>query len=185
MKLWDRIIIYGIGFAIGTLALSFYWQIKSAQADTEQQTAQQYSETEAQLPFPESLPEVFTQGRVLVSGSQTNAEGEGETIWIVEYKKSYPFVRIVENHVRGSLEMMAADQVLLYLNEGVDVTDLQPALNSIGLRVRMFNRDEQVMVVSVLNDALNAVPQTLEALEPWSDLLESSTPDYIIERTIN
>ena len=103
----------------------------------------------------------------------------------MEYKKSYPFVRIVKNHLRGTLEIMAADQVLLRLKEGVDVTDLQAALNALGLRVRMFNRDEQVVVVSVLNDGLSAVPNTLEALEPWSDLFESSTPDYIIERKLN
>lgn len=185
MKLWDRILIYGIGFAIGTTVLSFYWQFKSARADLAEQTYQQYVGNESQLPFPKSLPEVFRQGQVLVSGSITNTEGEGENVWIVEYKKSYPFVRIVENPVRGSVEIMAADQVLLYLHAGVDVTDLQPALNSIGLRVRMFNRDEQVMVVSVLDNALNAVPKTLEALEPWSDLLKSSTPDYIIQRKIN
>ena len=185
MKLWDRILIYGIGFAIGTLALSFYWQIKSAQSETEHQRAQDYSVSETELPLPESLPEVFTQGRVRLCGLLTNAEGEQESIWIMEYKKSYPFVRIVKNHLRGTLEIMAADQVLLRLKEGVDVTDLQAALNALGLRVRMFNRDEQVVVVSVLNDGLSAVPNTLEALEPWSDLFESSTPDYIIERKLN
>lgn len=182
MKLWDRIIIYGIGFAIGTTIVSFYWQFKSAQREAERPRQQKYTNTHNQLPFPQSLPEVFLQGQVLASGSLTNAEGEKESIWIVEYKKSYPFVRIVENQVRGTLELMAADQVLLYLNDGVDVTDVQPALDALGLRVRMFNRDERVIVLSVLNDLLNAVPSTLEALEPWSDLFELSTPDYIIER---
>lgn len=185
MKLLDRIIIYGIGFAIGTVVISFYWQMKSAHSDAKQDMDRAHSEIEMELPFPESLPQVFAQGRILLSGSLKNAEGEVESIWIVEYKKSYPFVRIVQNHTRNSLEIMAADQILLYLNKGVDVTDLQPALNALGLRVRMFNRDEHVMVVSVLDNSLNAVPQTLEALEPWSYLLESCSADYIIERTKN
>ena len=77
-----------------------------------------------------------------------NRNGEDENIWIMEYKSSYPFVRVVENIPQQTLEVMAADQVLIYLKEGVDGTDFQPMLRDSRLNVRMFNRDKNVMVIS-------------------------------------
>ena len=74
---------------------------------------------------------------------------------------------------------MAADQVIIYLKEGVDVTDFQPMLRELGLNVRMFNRDKNIMVIDVLNRELDAIPQTLEALSPWNNLFLSASPDFI------
>ena len=97
----------------------------------------------------------------------------------MEYKSSYPFVRIVENVSKETLEVMAADQILIHLKEGVDVTDFQPMFEALGLNVRMFNRDRAIMVISVLNRELDAIPQTLKALGPWKNLMDSASPDYI------
>jgi hypothetical protein len=97
----------------------------------------------------------------------------------LEYKSSYPFVRIVENVSQQTLEVMAADQVLIHLREGVDVTDFQPMLKALELNVRMFNREKKIMVISVLNRELDAIPQTLSALSPWNGLFDSATPDFI------
>jgi hypothetical protein len=58
------------------------------------------------------------------------------------------------------------------LAEGVDVTKLKPMLDELGLRLRMFNRKEDLAVIGVLNTQIDAVPSTIEALQPWSDLFE-------------
>jgi hypothetical protein len=134
---------------------------------------------EGTLNLPESLPAVFLKGSLIASGTLINSNGEDENIWILEYKSSYPFVRIVENVSQQTLEVMAADQVLIHLREGVDVTDFQPMLKALELNVRMFNREKKIMVISVLNRELDAIPQTLSALSPWNGLFDSATPDFI------
>jgi hypothetical protein len=35
------------------------------------------------------------------------------------------------------------------------------------------------MVISILNRELDAIPQTLKALAPWENLIDSASPDYI------
>jgi hypothetical protein len=74
---------------------------------------------------------------------------------------------------------MAADQISIHLAEGVDVTKLKPMLDELGLRLRMFNRKEDLAVIGVLNTQIDAVPTTLEALQPWSDLFESAEADLL------
>ena len=74
---------------------------------------------------------------------------------------------------------MAADQISIYLNEGVDVTELKPMLDELGLRLRMFNRKEGLAVIGLLNTQIDAVPSTIEALQPWSDLFESVEADML------
>jgi hypothetical protein len=43
----------------------------------------------------------------------------------------------------------------------------------------MFNRKEDLAVIGVLNTQIDAVPTTLEALQPWSDLFESAEADLL------
>jgi hypothetical protein len=181
MKQTDRIVIFIIGFTIGTILVSIYLENKSLKKEAaKEQVLEAWSEMdEGTLNLPESLPAVFLKGILIASGTLINSNGEDENIWILEYKSSYPFVRIVENVSQQTLEVMAADQVLIHLREGVDVTDFQPMLKALGLNVRMFNREKKIMVISVLNRELDAIPQTLSALSPWNGLFDSATPDFI------
>jgi hypothetical protein len=74
---------------------------------------------------------------------------------------------------------MAADQISIHLAEGVDVTELKPMLDDLGLRLRMFNRKEGLAVIGVLNTQIDAVPATIEAVQLWSDLFESAEADVL------
>ena len=181
MKQTDRIVIFIIGFTIGTILVSIYLENKSQKKEAaKEQVLEAWSEMdEGTLNLPESLPAVFLKGSLIASGTLINSNGEDENIWILEYKSSYTFVRIVENVSQQTLEVMAAAQVLIHLREGVDVTDFQPMLKALGLNVRMFNREKKIMVISVLNRELDAIPQTLSALSPWNGLFDSATPDFI------
>lgn len=181
MKQTDRIVIFIIGFTIGTFLVSVYFENKSLKKEqAEEEILSAWSELGEGVPqLPKSLPNVFLKGSLMASGTLMNLNGEQENIWIMEYKSSYPYVRIVENIAEKTHVVMAADQVLIYLKEGVDVTDFQPMLRELGLNVRMFNRDKNIMVIDVLNRELDAIPQTLEALSPWKSLFESASPDFI------
>lgn len=181
MKQTDRIVIFIVGFTIGTFLVSIYLENKTLKKEqAEERVLNAWAEVEeGVLKFPESLPDVFLKGSLIASGTLTNRNGEDENIWIMEYKSSYPFVRVVENIPQQTLEVMAADQVLIYLKEGVDVTDFQPMLKALGLNVRMFNRDKNVMVISVISRELDAIPETLAAIRPWNDLFDFASPDLI------
>ena len=52
-------------------------------------------------------------------------------------------------------------------------------LDELGLRLRMFNRKEGLAVIGVLNTQIDAVPSTIEALQPWSDLFEFVEADVL------
>ena len=54
--------------------------------------------------LPKSLPDVFLKGSLITSGTLMNVNGEQENIWIMEYKSSYPYVRIVENTVQQTMK---------------------------------------------------------------------------------
>ena len=73
----------------------------------------------------------------------------------------------------------AADQILIELADGVDVTALQPMLDELQLRLRMFNRRDQIAVVGVLNTQIDAVPATIAALQPYAQLFRAVGPDVI------
>jgi len=59
------------------------------------------------------------------------------------------------------------------------VTALLPMLEALELRLRMFNRKDQIAVVGVLSTQIDAVPATIEALQPYSELFRSVGPDMI------
>ncbi|MEM8867797.1 MAG: hypothetical protein AAGC73_05975 [Verrucomicrobiota bacterium] len=106
--------------------------------------------------------------------------GEPEQkIWLLNFEKSYPYVRVRQWLETGEIEVSAADQVVIELAEEVDVTALKPALDALGLRIRNFNRKEGIAVVSVIDRKLDAVPRTIEALQAWSTLFVSVRADEI------
>tara|TARA_X000000368_G_scaffold12908_1_gene10406 strand:+ start:122 stop:676 length:555 start_codon:yes stop_codon:yes gene_type:complete len=182
MKQTDRILIFVIGFTIGSLLIYTYLRNKTIERDLTIERRIDDSMTSSHYKFPDALPSVFRTGVVLASGELLNSEKQREIIWILEYSDSYPFVRIVHNLDMSTLDIMAADQILLHLNDGVDVTELSSRLKELGLFVRMFNRSEGILVVSVLNMGLRGVPETIEALMHADSLIKIIQPDYIIER---
>ena len=181
MKQTDRILIYIVGFTIGSLLIFTYLRNKNIERKLSIESRIDDSGSISDYQFPDALPSVFRKGIILTSGELLNHNNQREIIWILEYSDSYPFVRIVYNLDMGTLEIMAADQILLHLNKGVDVTRLSSTLKELGLFVRMFNRSESILVVSVLNMGLHGVPETIEAFRPATHLIKSIKPDYIIE----
>ena len=79
-----------------------------------------------------------------------NATEARERVWILSFVDSYP-LRIVEDQLSGELSYMAADQLQIKLADGVDVAELSPALDALGLRLRNFNRKYNRVVVGVLH----------------------------------
>ena len=97
----------------------------------------------------------------------------------LNFKKKYPFVRVTEDLQTGAFEYMAADQIKLKLADGIDVTELKPMLEALNLRLRMFNRKEQIAVIGVLNTEIDAVPVTIEAVQPYATLFSKAEPDFL------
>jgi hypothetical protein len=178
----ERIFVYIIGFGIGLLLVSF---IMSRRAAKEEQavdpwvTHNQVAVEEGAEPLPTTLPDALQKGRILTFGYLPNATEPAERVWLLNFDESYPYVRIVEQVVDGSLQYMAADQILINLRPEIDVTEMQPMLDQLGLRVRMFNRKEHLLVVGVLSTQIDAVPATIAALQPWADRFVSAEPDFI------
>ncbi len=183
MKSNNRIAVYFVGFLMGMLLVSL---IMSRRAAREQANADPWVEHNAAMldagakALPERAPESIQRGRIIDYGTLPEGSEPRERVWLLNFEESYPYVRVVEEIKSGEISCMAADQIKLTLPDGRDVTELKPMLDELGLRLRMFNRKEKIAVLGVLHTGIRAVPDTLEAIQPWSDLFAKAEPDRIV-----
>ena len=182
MRNRDRVIVFLCGFTIGLFLVGTILSRRAArEADSVDpwvaHNATQIAEGAESL--PDGIVPALKRGRIIAFGMLPIDGKQKERVWHMNYDESYPYVRIVEDIDSGSIRYMAADQISIRLKEGVDVTALTPALEDLELRLRMFNRSAGIAVVGVLDTQIDAVPRTIEALQPYADLTEAITPDYL------
>lgn len=182
MKNSDRIIVYLVGFTLGMLLVSV---ILSRRAAREEAAVDPWVAHNAEViasgaePLPSGMPASIHKGKIIDFGFLPHVDAPAERVWLLNFDKSYPYVRAVEDLDSGEFSYMAADQITILLAEGVDVTELKPMLDELGLRVRMFNRKDRLVVVGVLNTQIDAVPATIRAVQPWSELFVTALPDVL------
>jgi len=182
MKNSDRIIVYVVGLILGILLVSMILSRRSAKEAAAQDPWVMHN-VEAVAggaePLPEGMPASIHKGRIIDFGYLPNAESPSQRVWLLNFDKSYPYVRAVETISSGKFSYMAADQITIQLADDVDVTKLKPMLDELGLRLRMFNRKEEIAVIGVINTQIDAVPATIKAVQPWSDLFVSARADEL------
>lgn len=178
----DRIFVYIVGFVLGSLLVAMIMNRRKIkeEASVDPWVTHNAAAVEAGAePLPEGMPDVIQIGRILDFGILPS-EGEPLVkVWHLNFDESYPYVRVVEDLSTGEFSYMAADQILIELADGVDVTELKPMLDELELRLRMFNRKDQIAVVGVLTTQIDAVPATIEAVQPYSELFRAVGPDVI------
>jgi hypothetical protein len=182
MRKTDRIFVYIVGFILGSLLVSMIMKRRSLkeEARVDPWVTHNAAAVEAGAePLPNTLPKVIQVGRILDFGTLPREAEAQLKVWHLNFEESYPYVRVVEDLATGEFAYMAADQILIELASGVDVTALKPMLDELKLRLRMFNRKDQVAVVGVLSTEIDAVPRTIEALQPYTKLFRSVGPDVI------
>lgn len=175
--------VYFAGFLMGMLLVSLIMSRRAArdQARQDPWLAHNVAMVKAGAePLPERAPASIQEGRMIDYGLLPNEVDPRERVWLLNFKESYPYVRVVEEFASGELAFMAADQIKITLADPVDVTELKPMLDDLGLRLRMFNRKEKIAVVGVLHTGVSAVPDTLAAVQPWAELFEQVEPDRIL-----
>lgn len=182
MKNKDRILIYLVGFVIGTIFVS---AILSRRAVKEKEIPDSFLVHNERLitgsaePLPVGMPESLYKGKIIDFGYLNNNKSTAERVWLLNFNKSYPFVRVVEDMATKEFKYMAADQITIILAQGVDVTELKPMLDKLGLRLRMFNRKERLAVIGVVNKRIDSVPATIQAVQPWSKLFVTARADIL------
>lgn len=182
MKNSDRIIVYVVGFILGMLLVSM---ILSRRAAKEEAAIDPWVAHNADAvaagaePLPRGMPASIHRGKIIDFGYLPSEDAAEERVWLLEFEKSYPYVRAVEERTTGAFRYMAADQIVLELAENIDVTALEPMLDELGLRLRMFNRKERLAVVGVLDTQIDAVPRTIQAVQPWCDLFVAAQTDKL------
>jgi hypothetical protein len=182
MKNSDRIFVYLVGFGIGLLLV---WMILARRTAREEAAVDPWvahntrAIADGAEPLPEGVPPSIRQGRIINFGWIPESGEPEQRVWLLSFEESYPYVRVVEDLDTHQISYMAADQISLRMAEGVDVTELKPMLDELGLRLRMFNRKERLAVIGVLSTEIDAVPATIEAVQPWSDLFASAQPDRL------
>ena len=178
----DRIVVFAAGFVLGMLLVSFILQRRAQKDATVSDPWAEHNAAAIEAgaePLPDAVPEIIRSGKIIDFGYLPNEVDARQKIWHLSFKKKYPFVRVTENLQTGRFEYMAADQILLKLADGVDVTKLKPMLNALNLRLRMFNRKERIAVIGVLNTEIDAVPMTIEAVESYAELFSTVEPDFL------
>jgi len=182
MKQKDRFYIFGIGVLLGCVLVSLMMNRREASREMARES---WSHVPAEsagadgVPaLPEELAEAMRAGKVLYF----EEAGDGSKVWVLGFTDSYPYVRVVEDSETGSLRYMAADQVVVELADGVDVSAMRSVARDLRVNVRMFNRRENRVVIGTVVSGAQAVPETIAALEPYADLYKSAQPDYILFR---
>ena len=185
MQKMDRIMVYLVGFGLGTLLVSALMLRRAERSDQridpwmEHNQAMLAAGAEALL---EDVPPALLKGRMLDFGQLPDAGPPEQKVWLLNFKDSYPYVRVEQRIADGSLQFMTADQIVIDLANGIEVTRLKPVFDRLNLRVRMFNRKDQKVVVGVLHTGISAVPDTIHALQAEHDsALAQCTihPDWI------
>ena len=182
----DRIVIYIVGFVLGSLMVSVIMKRRALKEETRVDPWVTHNAAAVEggaEGLPEGLPEVLQVGKILDFGYLPSEEAPKEKVWHLNFEESYPYVRVVEDLSTGEFSYMAADQILIELAEDVDVTALKPMLDALELRLRMFNRKDQIAVVGVLNTQIDAVPATIAAVQPYAELFKAAKPDIIELKT--
>ena len=182
MKNSQRVLVYLIGFTLGTLLISAI--ISRRTTKQERVTSPwltQNSRVNSQVvePLPLKMPVSIQRGNIIDFGYLPSRSVHLERVWLLQFDKSYPYVRVVEDISSGEFKYMAADQISILLSEGVDVTEIEPMLDELGLRLRMFNREKGIAVIGVLNTQIDGVPSTLQAVQSWSNLFISAQADIL------
>jgi hypothetical protein len=182
MKKMDRVLVYFGGFILGMLLVSVIMSRRAAkeeaQVDPWLEHNQKMVDAGAES-LPVEVPDSIRAGLVIDFGFLPNAEAPKEKVWSLTFEKSYPYVRVVQNLESGEFTYMAADQVVLELAEDVDATAVKPMLDKLGLRLRMFSRKENRVIIGVLHTGISAVPDTMVAVQPWAHLFKVVEPDFI------
>jgi len=185
MKKMDRIMVYLVGFGLGTLLVS---ALMLRRADRSEQRIDPWMEhNQAMLAagadaLPEGVPAALLKGRMIDYGALPDASHPSQKVWLLNFKDSYPYVRVVQNIADGSFQFMTADQIVIDLADDLDVTRLKPILDRLNLRVRMFNRKDKKVVVGVLHTGISAVPDTIQALHATNESVLNACiihPDWI------
>ncbi len=182
MKNSLRVMVYLIGFILGSLLV---FMILLRRTSKEESVIDPWvihnmeAVADGAEPLPDHMPASIQKGRIIGFGYLPNEEEPKERVWLLNFDKTYPYIRAVETIATGDFSFMAADQISIYLSKGVDVTELKPMLDELGLRLRMFNRKEGLAVIGVLNTQIDAVPSTIEAVQPWSYLFEFVEADVL------
>ena len=182
MKNSQRVTVYLAGFILGSLLVSMNLLRKASKQEATVDPWVTHN-TKAIVggaeSLPHNMPASIQKGRIIDFGYLPDKEVAEERVWLLNFDKTYPYIRVVETIATGEFSFMAADQISIHLAEGVDVTELKPMLDDLGLRLRMFNRKEHLAVIGVLNTQIDAVPATIEAVQPWSDLFEYAVADVL------
>jgi len=182
MKNSERLSAYFIGFIIGMVIVSVLLARRARKANEVEDPWYSHNEQVEMVgaePLPDNVEPSILKGDVLRFGYLPDVENPEQRVWLLNFRESYPYVRVVEDLESKSLQYMAADQIQVELVEGIDVTSLKPMLDKLQLRLRMFNRKERIVVLGVVSTQIDAVPATLAAIEPWQEFFVSTGPDWI------
>lgn len=182
MKKFDRVFIYIVGFVLGSLLVAAIMNRRAIREENRVDPWVTHNAAAVEAgasALPDGIAEAIKVGKIIGFGYLPSEADAEVKVWHLNFAESYPYVRVVESLSTGEFTYMAADQILIELAEGVDVTALKPMLDDLELRLRMFNRTDQIAVVGVLNTEIDAVPATIEALQPYAELFRSVGPDMI------
>ena len=188
MKNGERIVVYSLGFILGMALVSVIFMRRAAFRDTTSDSIEDpaYLATVAKMEaLPQDVESVMLKGQILDFGYLPSDLDRQQRVWLLQFKKSYPHVRVVQSLESGALMYSAADQIKLTLRPEIDVTDLSPMLQALELRLRNFNRKHNIAIIGVLDTKIDAVPRTIAAIRKWNHLYQSADPDFIIFRKID
>ena len=174
----ERLTTFGLGALIGCLVVAgLIGRRNSVQSETEivsEAPIPQWAQ-----PLPVSVPELLRNGKIL---HFKNGVPVGGRTWILKYDKNYPLVEITELQTdpdnSGSpvlFEFLAADRLVVKLNSGIRIKDLQSELIPLGLHTREHFKKKGLVIVGLIDVGIGKLS---EAKEKVSFLEQVASVDF-------
>lgn len=189
MKQTQRLKIFGIGFILGCVVVSFIISAKNAK---KRQMEKLLEEPQNQTisgdfaePIPDGVPAAIKAGRIAEfkhwgknSEQSTNKRNRS---WLLKFNHNYTWVQMDEIVDQDKVEYIyqAADQVQVKLNSGIKRSTFIESLDNEKYHYREFHKKPEIHIIGINSVTIDSVSSAISDLAS-NPLIIDTKPDLIL-----
>ena len=174
----ERLATFGLGALLGCLVVAGLIGRRNS-AKSEAEIMSEAPVPQWAQPLPASIPELLRHGKILHFKKGVPVGGR---TWILQYDKNYPLVEIAEIQPDADnfgapplFQFLAADRLVVQLNPGVRIKNLQAELTPLGLHTREHFKKKDLVIVGLVDVGIGKLA---EAREKVSSLEQVTLVDF-------
>jgi hypothetical protein len=170
----ERLTTFGLGALLGCLLVAGLIGRRNS-AKSEAEIMSEAPIPQWAQPLPDSIPELLRHGKILHFKKEVPVGGR---TWILQYDKNYPLVEISE--IQSDIDdfgsptlfkFLAADRLVVQLNAGVRIKDLQTGLTPLGLHTREHFKKKGLVIVGLIDVGIGKLAEAREKVSALQQVM--------------